>query len=60
MEHRSGIETVFPPRDPAPADQCGECADLAHQRSAARESRDRSAATDANVLLRRHLAREHP
>ncbi|WP_340376910.1 hypothetical protein U5640_18760 [Streptomyces sp. SS7] len=44
---------------PVPVRDCAACADLAGLRDAARARRDRSAETDANVLLRRHQRRYH-
>ncbi|MFG2329356.1 hypothetical protein ACGFMM_07000 [Streptomyces sp. NPDC048604] len=46
-------------RPPEPLRHCVPCALLAEQRRAARLRGDRSAETDANVLLRRHFAQEH-
>jgi anti-sigma regulatory factor (Ser/Thr protein kinase) len=50
---------LFPLPDPAPLDGCPTCATLTESRAAARTARDHSAATDANVLMRRHLAEAH-
>ncbi|MEU9306268.1 hypothetical protein [Streptomyces sp. NPDC048256] len=47
------------PRPPVPEPDCAECADLAARRESARAAHDRSAETDANVLLRGHRRREH-
>ncbi|MEU8520361.1 hypothetical protein [Streptomyces sp. NBC_01216] len=47
-------------RPPVPAPGCTECAGLVEERAAARSRCDWSAETDANVLLRRHLAGAHP
>ncbi|MFF6775782.1 hypothetical protein ACFY8W_19750 [Streptomyces sp. NPDC012637] len=47
-------------RPPAPVPHCGQCAELAASRAAARARFDWSAETDANVLLRRHLHSGHP
>ncbi|MFJ3584377.1 hypothetical protein ACIPPS_19400 [Streptomyces sp. NPDC090127] len=47
-------------RPPAPVPGCGECAELAAGRAAARGRFDWSAETDANVLLRWHRAERHP
>ncbi|MER5434288.1 hypothetical protein [Streptomyces sp. NPDC002588] len=44
---------------PAPVRDCGACTDLAALREQARARHDRSAETDANVLLRRHQRRYH-
>ncbi|MEV4944575.1 hypothetical protein [Streptomyces sp. NPDC053755] len=46
-------------RPPVPVSGCGECAELAESRTAARLRCDWSAETDANVLLRRHLGAAH-
>ncbi|MFI1356974.1 hypothetical protein ACH4TV_25845 [Streptomyces sp. NPDC020898] len=45
---------------PVPVDNCGTCAELAECRETARSVFDRSAETDANVLMRQHQRREHP
>ncbi|MFF4170938.1 hypothetical protein [Streptomyces sp. NPDC001744] len=47
-------------RPPRPVPHCTACALLVRERREARERCDRSAETDANVLLRRHLSRDHP
>ncbi|MFF0437190.1 hypothetical protein ACFYU9_33825 [Streptomyces sp. NPDC004327] len=47
------------PAPPVPVPGCAECDGLADRRRAARLAYDFSAETDANVLLRRHLAEEH-
>lgn len=44
---------------PAPVNGCAECEQLAAARRASREAYDRSAVTDANVLMRRHLDAAH-
>ncbi|MFB7089492.1 hypothetical protein [Streptomyces sp. NPDC056296] len=46
-------------RPPRPRPDCAECAELARSRDDARAAYDRSAETDANVLLRQHQRREH-
>ncbi|WP_181787816.1 hypothetical protein [Streptomyces phytophilus] len=46
----------WPLAEPAPADGCGRCAELAAGRTFARASGDLSAVSDANVLIRRHPA----
>ncbi|SDN10274.1 hypothetical protein SAMN04487981_103574 [Streptomyces sp. cf386] len=46
-------------RPPVPVVGCAECESLAVRRAQARAEFDGSAATDANVLLRRHQRREH-
>ncbi|MEU8620206.1 hypothetical protein [Streptomyces sp. NPDC048623] len=46
-----------PPPEPVPG--CAECDGLDGRRRAARVAYDGSAEADANVLLRRHLAKEH-
>ncbi|MFG3494753.1 hypothetical protein [Streptomyces sp. NPDC047928] len=48
-----------PDRPPAPVVGCADCLDLAAWRADARIRSDHSAATDANVLLRRHLLEHH-
>ncbi|MFR9796735.1 hypothetical protein ACL02U_12640 [Streptomyces sp. MS06] len=47
------------PAPPSPVPGCRTCADLSVCRYEARAVGDRSAETDANVLLRRHLGRNH-
>jgi hypothetical protein len=46
-------------RPPVPVPGCAACAELAVRRDEARARHDRSAETDANVLLRHHRRREH-
>ncbi|MFE7841876.1 hypothetical protein ACFU53_39225 [Streptomyces sp. NPDC057474] len=46
-------------RPPLPLPGCAACAGLAVRRDEARARYDRSAETDANVLLRHHQRREH-
>ncbi|WP_225833912.1 hypothetical protein [Streptomyces sp. NK08204] len=46
-------------RPPQPVPGCEACAELVALREAAQEEYDRSAETDANVLMRQHLRREH-
>ncbi|WP_149184087.1 hypothetical protein [Streptomyces sp. TRM49041] len=46
-------------RPPAPVPGCAACLELAALRADARNRHDGSAATDASVLLRRHLAERH-
>ena len=48
-----------PQEPPAPVRDCSACADLAALRDQTRARHDRSAETDANVLLRRHQQRYH-
>ncbi|MEW1904211.1 hypothetical protein [Streptomyces sp. NPDC086147] len=61
---RAGAEATAPVPDlshpPRPVPHCVACALLVRERREARERFDRSAETDANVLMRRHLARDHP
>ncbi|MET9930591.1 MULTISPECIES: hypothetical protein [unclassified Streptomyces] len=61
---RAGAEAAAPvpdlSRPPRPVPHCVACALLVRDRREARERCDRSAETDANVLMRRHLARDHP
>ncbi|MGW2491666.1 hypothetical protein ACWCV9_31215 [Streptomyces sp. NPDC001606] len=67
VNHRTGSQpsTGAPPclddlsRPPRPVPGCAPCTELAEQREAARVSYDRSAETDANVLLRQHQRKEH-
>ncbi|MGW5423140.1 hypothetical protein [Streptomyces sp. NPDC003943] len=47
------------PAPPVPVPGCAVCDGLAERRRAARLAYDGSAETDANVLLRRHVAEEH-
>jgi len=49
------LDTEVPP-PPVPRPGCAECEELAARRREARLRYDGSAETDANVLLRRHLA----
>ncbi|QNP72598.1 hypothetical protein IAG44_26340 [Streptomyces roseirectus] len=51
------IDLNVPPR---PYPNCATCDELATLRRAAAKEHDYSAATDANVLLRRHHAQAHP
>ncbi len=51
------LEPLGPP--PVPVNGCAACAELAVRRDEARARYDRSAETDANVLLRHHQRREH-
>ena len=44
---------------PQPVHGCTTCTELAGRRDAAQAERDRSAETDTNVLLCRHLRQEH-
>ncbi|MER5547986.1 hypothetical protein ACWDBD_05265 [Streptomyces sp. NPDC001118] len=46
-------------RPPWPIPGCPACTELAGRREAARAEHDRSAETDANVLLRQHQRKEH-
>jgi hypothetical protein len=46
-------------REPAPVSSCSTCLGFAVRRQNARSVGDYSAATDANVCLRRHLAAQH-
>ncbi len=46
-------------RPPVPVPGCAACAELDVRRGEARARYDRSAETDANVLLRHHQRREH-
>ncbi|MFD1663309.1 hypothetical protein ACFSL4_35385 [Streptomyces caeni] len=46
-------------RPPLPVRGCATCGELAGLREAARAEYDRSAETDANVLLRQHQRRKH-
>ncbi|MFG2604170.1 hypothetical protein ACGFT2_11555 [Streptomyces sp. NPDC048514] len=46
-------------RPPCPVPGCAACTELAERREVAQAEYDRSAETDANVLLRQHLRREH-
>ncbi|MEV0639599.1 hypothetical protein AB0I77_32630 [Streptomyces sp. NPDC050619] len=54
---REGLENA--PRPPVPVPGCTPCDELATQRNEARARFDRSAETDANVLLRQHQRQEH-
>jgi len=46
-------------RPPVPVPGCATCDELDRLRQAARAAHDRSAETDANVLLRQHRRAEH-
>ncbi|MFF9770471.1 hypothetical protein ACF1GT_28485 [Streptomyces sp. NPDC014636] len=46
-------------RPPRPVPGCASCLELAERREAARQAHDRSAESDANVLLRQHQRKEH-
>ncbi|MGJ5754915.1 hypothetical protein FB563_3121 [Streptomyces puniciscabiei] len=46
-------------RPPRPVPGCPACLALAERRDAARAAYERSAETDANVLLRQHQRQEH-
>ncbi|MEU6507661.1 MULTISPECIES: hypothetical protein [unclassified Streptomyces] len=46
-------------RPPRPVPGCAACLTLAERRESARAAYDRSAETDANVLLRQHQRQEH-
>ena len=46
----------FPPVAPEPVPDCSACAGFVEQRH---QASDRTAETDANVLLRRHLEGDH-
>lgn len=46
-------------RPPLPVPGCAVCGELAGRREAARVVFDRSAETDANVLLRQHQRKDH-
>ncbi|OII70567.1 hypothetical protein [Streptomyces sp. CC77] len=61
MERQVDSRTyVYDPlRPPSPVPGCLPCLELAAQRAEARFRCDSSAATDANVLLRRHLGEAH-
>ncbi|XEC31777.1 hypothetical protein JAO84_13955 [Streptomyces fradiae] len=52
------LDVELPPA-PVPVTGCAECDGLAGRRRTARVAYDGSAEADANVLLRRHLAKEH-
>ncbi|MFM9448436.1 hypothetical protein [Streptomyces acidiscabies] len=51
------IDLSAPPR---PYPDCATCDELATLRRTAHKNKDYSAATDANVLLRRHHTQAHP
>jgi hypothetical protein len=63
--HRAGTAPSLRPslddisRPPRPVPGCAACAELVERRQAARDAYDRSAETDANVLLRQHQRQEH-
>jgi hypothetical protein len=48
------------PATPVPVDGCVTCERLLYDQTRARRSGDGAAETDARVLLRRHLADQHP
>lgn len=45
---------------PAPVAGCATCQALQRRRAEARAAGDRSGVSDANVLLRKHAAQQHP
>ncbi|MET8827743.1 hypothetical protein ABZX40_19845 [Streptomyces sp. NPDC004610] len=45
---------------PVPVDGCTLCTELAARQRRARAAGNQSALVDVNVLLRRHIRREHP
>lgn len=47
------------PAPPVPVDGCNDCWHLNQQRIYAKQDRDPSRVTDAQVLLRQHLKAEH-
>ncbi|AYN40649.1 hypothetical protein D9753_19090 [Streptomyces dangxiongensis] len=65
VNRRTGSLPSLPPplddvsRPPRPVPGCAACAELAERREDARTAYDRSAETDANVLLRQHRRQEH-
>lgn len=65
VNHRARTLPSLPPplddavRPPRPVPGCAACQELAERREAARVAYDRSAETDANVLLRQHQWKEH-
>ncbi|MEU3857177.1 hypothetical protein AB0F03_07355 [Streptomyces sp. NPDC028722] len=62
---RTGALPSLPPplddvsRPPRPVPGCAACAELVARREDVRTAYDRSAETDANVLLRQHQRQEH-
>lgn len=48
-----------PTRPPLPFRGCPTCGELDRRRDRARAEYDRSAETDANVLMRQHQRKEH-
>ncbi|MCS0600572.1 hypothetical protein NX794_04905 [Streptomyces sp. LP11] len=65
VNHRTRSAPPLPPpldeasRPPRPVPGCASCAELAERREDARDVFDRSAESDANVLLRQHQGQEH-
>ncbi|KOV95042.1 hypothetical protein [Streptomyces sp. NRRL B-3648] len=65
VNHRARNVPSLPPpldeagRPPRPVPGCAACLELAEQREEARVAYDRSAESDANVLLRQHQRTEH-
>lgn len=53
------VTRLFGPDAPAVVKGCAQCAEWARLRGELRRSFDRSAETDANVLIREHLRRVH-
>jgi hypothetical protein len=53
------IAAMFPPPAPVPVGGCTTCTRYAAARKENRAAGDFSAASDASVLLRHHLAAEH-
>ncbi|MEU5210187.1 hypothetical protein [Streptomyces sp. NPDC020742] len=59
MTHAASLD-AFWPEPPEPREGCDRCTGLATQRDLAYGKGDRTAETDFNVLLRRHIGAEHP
>jgi hypothetical protein len=54
LANRRSAEGLFPQPEPQPLGDCERCRELARERFSARERRDLSAVSDANVLMRKH------
>ena len=59
MSARQQVDN-WPPPVPLLVPGCATCERLGRQRAEASSRGDRSAVSDANVLLRKHTAAQHP
>ncbi|KPI20088.1 hypothetical protein OK074_7637 [Actinobacteria bacterium OK074] len=64
MDQKTTADDVYrlalPQPEPTPVGDCHDCARLDRARTAVRITRDMSAVSDCNVLMRRHQAADHP